>query len=58
MGNHISMCLSSLRESVKSLTRNTSTSYPQCDQHITIRTFRELNQAPTSKNTLIKMEIP
>ncbi|ADG36414.1 C4 protein [Soybean mild mottle virus] len=58
MGNHISMCLSSLKESVKLRTKDTSTSLPQEGQHISIRTFRELNQVRTSKHTSTKTETP
>ncbi|ABG79573.1 C4 protein [Tomato yellow leaf curl Indonesia virus-[Lembang]] len=58
MGNHISMCLSNLRVSSRQRTRGSSIWYPQPDQHISIRTFRELNQAPMSKHISKRMVIP
>ncbi|ACA61111.1 C4 protein [Ageratum yellow vein virus] len=48
MGALISTCSSSSRENTSARISDSSTWYPQPDQHISIRTFRELNPAPTS----------
>nr|AHA80980.1 C4 protein [Tomato yellow leaf curl virus] len=58
MGNHISMCLSSSRESTSAQITDSSTWSPQPGQHISIRTFRELNLVPTSSPTSTKTETP
>ncbi|ADG37314.1 C4 protein [Tomato yellow leaf curl virus] len=58
MGNHISMCLSSSKANSTAKIRDSSTWYPQAGQHISIQTFRELNQAPTSNLTSTRMETP
>nr|ATI96889.1 hypothetical protein [Tomato yellow mottle virus]ATI96894.1 hypothetical protein [Tomato yellow mottle virus]ATI96917.1 hypothetical protein [Tomato yellow mottle virus] len=56
MGNLISMCLYNSRVKPKYTTRNSSTSVPQPDQHISIRTFRELRAAQTLNRTSRKTE--
>nr|QIH13714.1 C4 protein [Ageratum enation virus]QIH13722.1 C4 protein [Ageratum enation virus] len=48
MGLLISTCLSSSKENSSARITDSSTWYPQHGQHISIRTFRELNPAPTS----------
>nr|AGZ91419.1 C4 protein [Tomato yellow leaf curl virus] len=58
MGNLISMCLSSSKANSTAKIRDSSTWYPQIGQHISIQTFRELNQAPTSSPTSTSMETP
>ncbi|QIH55770.1 C4 protein [Ageratum yellow vein China virus] len=56
MGALISMCLSNSKANSPAQIVDSSTLYPQPDQHISIRTFRELNPAPTSSPTSIRME--
>ncbi|ACS92547.1 AC4 [Sunn hemp leaf distortion virus [India:Barrackpore2:2008]] len=51
MGNLIFTCSSSSRGNTSARITDSSTWYPQPDQHISIRTFRELNQARTSSPT-------
>nr|AHO49049.1 AC4 protein [Ageratum enation virus] len=58
MGNLIFTCLSSSKENTNAKITDSSTWYPQPDQHISIRTFRELNPAPTSSPTLTRTETP
>ncbi|CAM91929.1 C4 protein [Tomato leaf curl Namakely virus] len=58
MGNLICTCLSSSKESTSARIRDSSTLYPQQGQHISIRTFRELNPAPTSSPTSTRTETP
>ncbi|ACA61093.1 C4 protein [Tomato leaf curl Cebu virus] len=58
MGALISMCSSSSRGNTDARINDSSIWYPQPDQHISIQTFRELNQAPTSNPILIKTETP
>nr|WJW72922.1 movement associated protein [Rose leaf curl virus] len=48
MGNLIFTCSSSSRGSTSAQITDSSTWYRQPGQHISIRTFRELNQARTS----------
>ncbi|AGG37866.1 AC4 protein [Corchorus yellow vein mosaic virus] len=48
MGNLIYTCSSSSRANTSARISDSSTWYPQPGQHISIRTFRELNPAPTS----------
>ncbi|AJG06145.1 C4 [Tomato latent virus] len=48
MGSLISMCSSSSRESTTARITDSSIWCPQPGQHISIRTYRELNPAPTS----------
>ncbi|UVN12568.1 symptom determination protein [Begomovirus hortuscrotoni] len=48
MGNLIFTCSSSSKGSSSAKIRDSSTWYPQPGQHISIRTFRELNPALTS----------
>ncbi|AEX93203.1 AC4 protein [Tomato Chino La Paz virus -SLP 4] len=57
MGNIISTCLSSSKANSKRKIADSSTWYPQLGQHISIRTFRELSQAPTSSPMSTRMEI-
>ncbi|CAM91935.1 C4 protein [Tomato leaf curl Diana virus] len=56
MGNLISMCLSSSRENTSARISDSSTWFPQPGQHISIRTFRELNPAPMSSPTSTRTE--
>nr|WCC58812.1 AC4 [Squash leaf curl China virus] len=56
MGLRISTFLSSSKESSNAKTTDFSTWCPQVGQHISIRTFRELNRRRTSKNTSTKTE--
>nr|UUV61298.1 C4 [Tomato mottle leaf curl virus] len=56
MGNLISMCSSNSRVNTTARTTDSSTSYPQPDQHISIRTFRELRALQMSKPTWRKTE--
>ncbi|ABG26040.1 AC4 protein [Sida yellow vein Vietnam virus] len=58
MGALISTCLSSSRENTSARITDSSTWYPQPGQHISIRTYRELNPAPTSSPTSIRTETP
>nr|ARB16261.1 transcriptional regulator protein [Cotton leaf curl Multan virus] len=51
MGALISMCSSSSRANSSARITDSSTWYPQPGQHISIRTYRELNPAPTSNPT-------
>nr|UVN12560.1 symptom determination protein [Papaya leaf curl virus] len=57
MGNLIFTCSSSSKANTSAKITDSSISYPQPGQHISIRTFRELNQAlmssPTSRRTVI-----
>ncbi|QPM65636.1 AC4 protein [Cotton mosaic virus] len=48
MGNLTSMCLCSSRGNSSARIRDSSIWYPQIGQHISIQTFRELNQVPMS----------
>nr|AMW77440.1 AC4 protein [Ageratum yellow vein China virus] len=56
MGALISTCLSSSKASSSARINDCSTWYPQAGQHISIRTFRELNPAPTSSPTSTRTE--
>ncbi|CAJ90740.1 C4 protein [Sida yellow vein Madurai virus] len=58
MGNLICTCLSSSRGNTSARISDSSTWSPQTDQHISIRTFRELNQAQTSSPTSTRTETP
>nr|AIR07409.1 AC4 [Ageratum yellow vein virus] len=58
MGALISTCLSSSRENTSARITDSSTWYPQPGQHISIRTFRELNPAPTSSHISTRTETP
>ncbi|AED89166.1 AC4 protein [Jatropha curcas mosaic virus-[Jalgaon]] len=51
MGYLICTCSSSLKANTNARISDSSTWYPQPGQHISIRTFRELNPAPTSSPT-------
>nr|AQT01445.1 AC4 protein [Sida micrantha mosaic virus] len=51
MGSHISMCLYSSKGNSSARIRDSSTWCPRPGQYISIRTFRELNQRPTSSPT-------
>ncbi|AFZ40232.1 AC4 protein [Tomato mottle wrinkle virus] len=57
MGSLISTCLSNSKVNTNARIIDSSTWYPQQDQHISIRTFRELNHRPTSSPISIKTEI-
>nr|ABG54449.1 AC4 [Indian cassava mosaic virus] len=57
MGSLICTCSSSLKENTNARIRDSSTWYPHPGQHISIRTFRELNPAPTSSPTSTKTAI-
>ncbi|ABG26034.1 AC4 protein [Mimosa yellow leaf curl virus] len=48
MGALISTCYSSSKGNSSARITDSSTWYPQPGQHISIRTFRELNPVPTS----------
>nr|QNG62362.1 AC4 [Tomato mottle leaf curl virus]QNG62391.1 AC4 [Tomato mottle leaf curl virus]UUV61263.1 C4 [Tomato mottle leaf curl virus] len=56
MGNLISTCSSSSKGNYSAQTNDCSTSYPQPDQHISIRTFRELRAHQMSNPTWRKTE--
>ncbi|AAW28994.1 AC4 [Cotton leaf curl Bangalore virus] len=56
MGNLIFTCSSSSKGSTSAKIRDSSTWYPQPGQHISIRTFRELNQAQMSRTTSTRTE--
>nr|QFG39774.1 AC4 protein [Tomato yellow spot virus] len=57
MGNLTSTFCCNWKERSKSQITDCSTWFPQQGQHISIRTFRELNPAPTSSPTSTKTEI-
>nr|QSD98628.1 AC4 [Mungbean yellow mosaic India virus] len=56
MDSLISMFCFSLKVSTKRETKGSSTSIPDADRHITIRTFRQLKAAQTLKHTWRKTE--
>nr|UYO78054.1 AC4 [Tomato leaf curl New Delhi virus]UYO78122.1 AC4 [Tomato leaf curl New Delhi virus] len=56
MGNLIYTCSSSSKENHNVKTTRSSTCSLAGGQHISIRTFRELNQRPSSKHTSTKTE--
>ncbi|AJY58095.1 AC4 protein [Malvastrum yellow vein Cambodia virus] len=56
MGTLISTCLYSSKGNTTARITDSSTWYPQTGQHISIRTFRELNPAPTSSPTSTRTE--
>nr|AJE24790.1 AC4 protein [Tomato leaf curl New Delhi virus]AVH79737.1 AC4 protein [Tomato leaf curl New Delhi virus] len=56
MGLRISMFSSNSKENSNAKITDSSTWCPQVGQHISIRTFRELNQHRTSKHTSTKTE--
>nr|QIH45384.1 C4 protein [Malvastrum yellow mosaic virus] len=58
MGLLISTCLSSSKGNTNARITDSSTWYPQPGQRISIRTFRELNPAPTSSPTSKRTETP
>nr|QGA84555.1 AC4 protein [Crassocephalum yellow vein virus] len=58
MGLLISTCLSSSKGNTSARITDSSTWYPQPGQRISIRTFRELNPAPTSSPTSTRTETP
>nr|CDF47284.1 AC4 protein [Ageratum yellow vein China virus] len=58
MGALISMCLSNSKANTNAKITDSSTWSPQPGQHISIRTFRELNPAPTSSPTWRRTETP
>nr|CBA18104.1 AC4 protein [Sida micrantha mosaic virus] len=51
MGSHISTCLYSSKGNTSARIRDSSIWCPRPGQYISIRTFRELNQRPTSSPT-------
>ncbi|QIC52930.1 AC4 protein [Bean latent virus] len=57
MGNLIYTCLSSSKGNTNVQITDSSTWSPQPGQHISIRTYRELNPAPMSSPTSTRMEI-
>nr|ALK03420.1 AC4 [Sida golden mosaic Honduras virus] len=57
MGNLICMCSSSSKGNTNARITDSSIWCPQPGQYISIRTFRELNQAPTSSPTSTRTEI-
>ncbi|CAQ55763.1 AC4 protein [Tobacco mottle leaf curl virus] len=57
MGSLISTCLSNSKASTSARITDSSTWSPHLGQHISIRTFRELNRAPTSSPTSTRTEI-
>nr|AFV52566.1 C4 [Tomato leaf deformation virus]AFV52572.1 C4 [Tomato leaf deformation virus]AFV52578.1 C4 [Tomato leaf deformation virus] len=58
MGNIISTCLSSSKGNTTARINDSSTWYPLPGQHISIRTYRELNPAPTSSPILTRTVTP
>nr|QJA07409.1 C4 protein [Tomato leaf curl Uganda virus] len=58
MGALISTCLCNSKENTSARITDSSTWYPPLDQHISIRTFRELNQAPMLSPTWRRTETP
>nr|ATI23477.1 AC4 protein [Tomato leaf curl New Delhi virus]ATI23485.1 AC4 protein [Tomato leaf curl New Delhi virus] len=56
MGLRISMFSSNSKENSSAKITDSSTWFPQVGQHISIRTFRELNQRQMSRNTSTKTE--
>nr|AHG95954.1 Pathogenicity determinant/Suppressor of RNAi [French bean severe leaf curl virus] len=58
MGNLIYTCSSSSKGNTNARISDSSTWYPQPGQHISIRTFRELNPVPTSSPTSTRTATP
>nr|AGG08897.1 AC4 [Lindernia anagallis yellow vein virus] len=58
MGALISMCSCSSKANSSARITDSSIWYPQPGQHISIRTYRELNPAPTSSPIWRRMETP
>ncbi|NP_808912.1 AC4 protein [Sida golden mosaic Costa Rica virus] len=58
MGNLICMCLSNSKGNTNARIRDSSIWCPQPGQYISIRTYRELNQAPTSSPTSTRTATP
>ncbi|AJE29612.1 C4 [Oxalis yellow vein virus] len=58
MGNLTSTSCCNWRERSRSQITDCSTWFPHHGQHISIRTFRELNRAPTSSPTSTRTETP
>nr|AHW57436.1 AC4 [Jatropha mosaic virus] len=56
MGSLISMCSYSSKENTNARITDSSIWSPQPGQHISIRTYRELNPAPTSSPTSTRTE--
>nr|AZN28816.1 RNAi repressor [Tomato leaf curl virus] len=56
MGLRISMLRSNSKGNTSARITDSSTWFPQVGQHISIRTFRELNQHRTSKHTSTRTE--
>ncbi|ALK03511.1 AC4 [Whitefly-associated begomovirus 6] len=57
MGSLISMCSYSSKGNTSARITDCSTWSPHPGQHISIRTYRELNRAPTSSPTSTRTEI-
>nr|QFG39743.1 AC4 protein [Tomato yellow spot virus] len=57
MVNLIYTCFSSSKANSSAQINDSSIWYPQQGQHISIRTFRELNRRPTSSPTSTRTEI-
>ncbi|APB03271.1 AC4 protein [Tobacco leaf curl Cuba virus] len=57
MGSLISTCLYNSRANTTARITDSSIWSPHLGQHISIRTYRELNQAPTSSPTSTRTEI-
>ncbi|ACI43935.1 AC4 protein [Tobacco yellow crinkle virus] len=57
MGSLISMCSYNSKGNIHARITDSSTWSPQPGQHISIRTYRELNLAPTSSPTSTRTEI-
>ncbi|AAO15926.1 AC4 [Tomato yellow leaf curl Kanchanaburi virus] len=57
MGALISMCSFNSKGNSSAKITDSSTWFPQPDQHISIQMFRELNQAPTSSPIWRRTEI-
>nr|QHB15505.1 AC4 [Begomovirus sp.] len=57
MGNLIYTCSYNSKANTSARITDSSTWCPQPGQHISIRTYRELNPAPTSSPTSTRMEI-
>ncbi|ABO40827.1 AC4 [Tomato leaf curl New Delhi virus 5] len=56
MGLRISMFSFNSKGNTSARITDSSTWYPQLGQHISIRTFRELNRRPTSRHISTKTE--
>ncbi|CAA75137.1 AC4 [Tomato mosaic Havana virus-[Quivican]] len=57
MGSLISMCFCSSKPNTSARIADSSTWSPHPGQHISIRTYRELSRAPTSRHTSTRTEM-